>query len=58
MEHKKNFKVIPPRNPRVLLPNIFTLVGVWIGLTSIKFAVDGRFEIAVIAIIIAATQQY
>ncbi len=53
MEHKKNFKIIPPRNPRVLLPNIFTLVGVCIGLTSIKFAVDGRFEIAVIAIIVA-----
>ncbi len=53
MEPKKNFKVIPPRNPRVLLPNIFTLVGVCIGLTSIKFAFDGRFEMAVIAIIIA-----
>ena len=53
MEPKKNFKVIPPRNPRVLLPNIFTLVGVCIGLTSIKFAFDGRFEMAVIAIIVA-----
>tara|TARA_B100000686_G_scaffold103123_1_gene110458 strand:- start:1262 stop:2056 length:795 start_codon:yes stop_codon:yes gene_type:complete len=53
METKKNFKVVPPRNPRVLLPNIFTLVGVCIGLTSIKFAYDGRFEMAVIAIIVA-----
>ena len=53
METKKNFKVVPQRNPRVLLPNIFTLVGVCIGLTSIKFAFDGRFEMAVIAIIIA-----
>ena len=53
METKKNFKVVPPRNPRVLLPNIFTLVGVCIGLTSIKFAFDGRFEMAVIAIIVA-----
>ncbi len=35
------------------MPNIFTLVGVCIGLTSIKFAFDGRFEMAVIAIIIA-----
>ena len=53
MEPKKNFKVVTPRNPRVLLPNIFTLVGVCIGLTSIKFAFDGRFEMAVIAIIVA-----
>ena len=53
MEPKKNFKIIPPRNPRVLLPNIFTLIGVCIGLTSIKFAFDGRFEMAVIAIIVA-----
>ena len=53
METKKNFKIIPPRNPRVLLPNIFTLVGVCIGLTSIKFAFDNRFEMAVIAIIVA-----
>tara|TARA_Y100001970_G_C14239021_1_gene863720 strand:- start:1424 stop:2218 length:795 start_codon:yes stop_codon:yes gene_type:complete len=53
MEPKKNFKIIPPKNPRVLLPNIFTLVGVCIGLTSIKFAFDGRFELAVISIIVA-----
>ena len=53
MEPKKNFKIVQPRNPRVLLPNIFTLVGVCIGLTSIKFAYDGRFELAVIAIIVA-----
>ena len=53
MEPKKNFKIVPPRNPRVLLPNIFTLVGVCIGLTSIKFSFDGRFELAVIAIIVA-----
>ena len=53
MEPKKNFKIVPPRNPRVLLPNIFTFVGVCIGLTSIKFSFDGRFEMAVIAIIVA-----
>ena len=35
------------------MPNIFTLVGVCIGLTSIKFAFDGRFEMAVISIIVA-----
>ena len=58
MEPKKNFKIVAPKNPRVLLPNIFTLVGVCIGLTSIKFAFDGRFELAVIAIIVAGTMKH
>ena len=53
MDPKKKIKIVQPRNPRVLLPNIFTLVGVCIGLTSIKFAFDGRFEMAVVAIIVA-----
>ncbi len=51
---KKNFKIVSNKNTRVILPNIFTLVGVCIGLSSIKFAFDGRFEISIIAIIVAA----
>ena len=52
---KKNFKIIPEkRSARVILPNMLTLIGVCIGLTSIRFALDGRFEFAIIAIIIAA----
>jgi len=54
-EHKKNFKIVSTKNSRVILPNIFTLVGVCIGLSSIKFAFDGKFELSVIAIIVAAT---
>ena len=38
----------------MILPNIFTLVGVCIGLSSIKFAFDGKFEFSIIAIIVAA----
>ena len=53
MEQKKKFKIVQSGNPRVLLPNIFTLVGVCIGLTSIKFSFDGRFELAIISIIVA-----
>ncbi len=53
MEQKNKFKIVKSGNPRVLLPNIFTLVGVCIGLTSIKFAFDGRFELAIISIIVA-----
>ena len=51
---KKNFKLISGKNTRVLLPNMFTLVGVCIGLSSIKFAFDGNFQLSVISIIIAA----
>jgi CDP-diacylglycerol---serine O-phosphatidyltransferase len=51
---KKNFKIVSAKNTRVILPNIFTLVGVCIGLSSIKFAFDGNFQISIIAIIIAA----
>ena len=54
-EQKKNFTVIADKkNARMLLPNILTLFGVCIGLTSIRFALDGKFEFAIIAIIFAA----
>ena len=52
---KKNFKVITDKkNARVILPNMLTLIGVCIGLTSIRFALDEQYEFAVIAIIFAA----
>ena len=51
---KKNLRLVSNKNSRVILPNIMTLVGVCIGLTSIKFAFDGRFELSVIAVLIAA----
>tara|TARA_Y100000996_G_scaffold298844_1_gene236749 strand:+ start:1014 stop:1808 length:795 start_codon:yes stop_codon:yes gene_type:complete len=55
MEQKeKNLKLVSNKKTRVILPNIMTLIGVCIGLTSIKFAFDGRFEMSVIAVIIAA----
>ena len=52
---KKNFKIVSDKkSARVILPNMLTLIGVCIGLTSIRFALDGRFELAVVAIIFAA----
>jgi len=52
---KNNLKIVAEKkNARVILPNMLTLIGVCIGLTSIRFALDGRFEFAIIAIIIAA----
>ena len=53
-QQKKNFKLVSSKKTRVILPNMFTLIGVCIGLSSIKFAFDGRFEYSILAIIIAA----
>ena len=56
MEQPENkFKVITDKkNARVILPNMLTLIGVCIGLTSIRFALSGEFHLAIIAIIFAA----
>jgi CDP-diacylglycerol--serine O-phosphatidyltransferase len=52
---KNNFKIVSDKNnARMLLPNILTLIGVCIGLTSIRFALSGEFHLAIIAIIFAA----
>ena len=52
---KNNLKIIADKkNARVILPNMLTLIGVCIGLSSIRFALDGKFEFAIIAIIFAA----
>ena len=50
----KNIELVSNKKTRVILPNILTLVGVCIGLTSIKFAFDGKFELSIIAVIVAA----
>ena len=51
---KNNFKIVPERKTRMILPNTLTLIGVCIGLSSIKFALDSKFELSIIAIIFAA----
>ncbi|MDB2678660.1 CDP-diacylglycerol--serine O-phosphatidyltransferase [Candidatus Pelagibacter bacterium] len=52
---KNNLKIIADKkNARMILPNMLTLIGVCIGLTSIRFALSGEFHLAIIAIIIAA----
>jgi CDP-diacylglycerol--serine O-phosphatidyltransferase len=50
---QKNFKIVSDKKTRMILPNAITLIGVCIGLTSIKFAIDGKFAIAVVAILFA-----
>ena len=51
---KNNFKIVSDKKARMILPNALTLIGVCIGLSSIKFALDSKFELSVIAIIFAA----
>jgi CDP-diacylglycerol---serine O-phosphatidyltransferase len=39
---------------RIIVPNLVTLLALCMGLTAIRFAIEGQFEIAVIAVIAAA----
>jgi CDP-diacylglycerol--serine O-phosphatidyltransferase len=48
---KNNFKIVSDQKARMILPNAITLIGVCIGLSSIKFALDGKFTLAVIALL-------
>jgi len=54
IENKKEFKLITKKNPKLLLPNALTILGVCLGLSSIKFAIDLNYSMAVIAIGFAA----
>ena len=54
IENKKEFKLIAQKNPRSLLPNALTILGVCLGLSSIKFALDTNYAMAVVAIGLAA----
>ena len=51
---KNNLKIVSDKKTRMILPNMLTLIGVCIGLSSIKFALDSKFELSIIAIIFAA----
>ena len=51
---KNNLKIVSDKKTRMILPNMLTLIGVCIGLSSIKFALDSKFELSIIAIIVAA----
>ena len=54
IENKKEFKLIAKKNPKSLLPNALTILGVCLGLSSIKFAIDLNYPMAIIAIGFAA----
>jgi CDP-diacylglycerol--serine O-phosphatidyltransferase len=48
---KRLFKPVPFR---VIVPNIITLIALCLGLTAIRLAFEGRYEPAVVAIVVAA----
>ena len=54
MEQDKKFKIVSSKKTRYLLPNILTLGGVCLGISSIKFSIDGNFNLAVTLILLAA----
>ena len=54
MEQNKKFKLVTSKKTRHLLPNILTLGGVCLGISSIKFSIDGNYSLAVILILLAA----
>ena len=54
MEENKKFKLVTSKKTRYLLPNILTLGGVCLGISSIKFSIDGNYSLAVNLILFAA----
>ena len=54
MDQDKKFKLVSSKKTRYLLPNILTLGGVCLGISSIKFSIDGNFSLAVTLILFAA----
>ena len=53
MEEKK-FKIVTTKKTRYILPNILTIIGVCLGISSIKFSLDQNYGLAVIFLLFAA----
>jgi len=51
---EKKFKIVQSKKTRYILPNILTIAGVCLGISSIKFSLDLNYKMAVIFIILAA----
>tara|TARA_B100001121_G_scaffold306873_1_gene327242 strand:- start:636 stop:1427 length:792 start_codon:yes stop_codon:yes gene_type:complete len=54
MEQDKKFKIVSSKKTRYLLPNILTLGGVCLGISSIKFSIDSNYSLSVTLILLAA----
>jgi len=53
-QEKQKFKIVSSKKTKYILPSILTLCGVCLGISSIKFSIDGNFYLAVIFILLAA----
>ena len=54
MERKNKLEVVSTNKSRYILPSLLTLIGVCLGISSIKFAMDGNFSYAVLFLVVAA----
>jgi CDP-diacylglycerol---serine O-phosphatidyltransferase len=54
MEKKNPFNLVSSKKSRFILPNLLTIIGVCLGISSIKFALDNNYSLAVIFIVLAA----
>ena len=54
MQKKNKFKVVSVNKSRYILPSVLTLIGVCLGISSIKFAMDGNFSYAILFLTVAA----
>ena len=54
MDKKNKFKVVSVNKTRYILPSVLTLIGVCLGISSIKFAMDGNYTFAVLFLVVAA----
>jgi len=54
MQENKKFKLVSSKKTRYLLPNILTIGGVCLGISSIKFSIEGNYSLAVTLILFAA----
>ena len=54
MEKKNPFNIVSSKKSRFILPNLLTIIGVCLGISSIKFALDGNYSLAVVFIVFAS----
>ncbi len=54
MMEEKKLKIVQSKKTRYILPNILTIAGVCLGISSIKFSLDLNFKMAVVFITLAA----
>jgi|TARA_B110000971_G_scaffold61455_1_gene62720 CDP-diacylglycerol--serine O-phosphatidyltransferase len=54
MEKKNPFNIVASKKTRFILPNLLTIIGVCLGISSIKFSLDQNYSLAVIFLVFAA----